>query len=33
MWKFDLSSMNESIQYTEYYGTQEGGYEWHMDCR
>ena len=21
MWKFDLSSMNESIQYTEYYGT------------
>ena len=32
MWKFDLSTMNESIQYTEYYGTQEGGYEWHMDC-
>ena len=32
MWKFDLSAMNEPIQYTEYYGTQEGGYEWHMDC-
>ena len=32
MWKFDLSTMNEQIQYTEYYGTQEGGYEWHMDC-
>ena len=32
MWKFDLSSMNEQIQYTEYYGTQEGGYDWHMDC-
>ena len=24
--------MSESIQYTEYYGTNEGGYEWHMDC-
>ena len=32
MWKFDLSHMSESIQYTEYYGTNEGGYEWHMDC-
>jgi len=32
MWKFDLSTMSEQIQYTEYYGTQEGGYEWHMDC-
>lgn len=31
MWKFDLTLMPESIQYTEYYGTQEGGYEWHMD--
>ena len=31
MWKFDLSTMNEQIQYTEYY---EGGghYDWHMDC-
>ena len=31
MWKFDLSSMNESIQYTEYYGGG-GHYDWHMDC-
>ena len=31
MWKFDLSTMNEQIQYTEYY---EGGghYDPHMDC-
>jgi PKHD-type hydroxylase len=31
MWKMDLTSMNENIQYTEYY---EGGghYDWHMDC-
>ena len=31
MWKFDLTHMRESIQYTEYY---EGGgqYDWHMDC-
>ena len=31
MWKLDLSTMNEQIQYTEYY---EGGghYDWHMDC-
>jgi PKHD-type hydroxylase len=31
MWKFDLSTMREAIQYTEYY---EGGghYDWHMDC-
>ena len=32
MWKFDLSTMYEQIQYTEYYGNNEGGYEWHMDC-
>lgn len=31
MWKFDLTLIPEQIQYTEYYGTQEGGYEWHMD--
>ena len=31
MWKFDLSTMNESIQYTEYYGGG-GHYDWHMDC-
>jgi PKHD-type hydroxylase len=31
MWRFDLTAMRESIQYTEYY---EGGghYDWHMDC-
>jgi len=31
LWKLDLTSMNENIQYTEYY---EGGghYDWHMDC-
>lgn len=31
MWNFDLTSMREQIQYTEYY---EGGghYSWHMDC-
>ena len=32
MWNFDLTHMREQIQYTEYYGTQEGGYDWHMDC-
>ena len=32
MWKFDLTHMREQIQYTEYYGNKEGGYEWHMDC-
>lgn len=31
MWKFDLSTMNEQIQYTEYYGGG-GHYDWHMDC-
>jgi PKHD-type hydroxylase len=31
MWKFDLSTMNEAIQYTEYYGGG-GHYDWHMDC-
>lgn len=32
MWKFDLTHMREWIQYTEYYDTNSGGYEWHMDC-
>jgi PKHD-type hydroxylase len=32
MWKFDLTHMREEIQYTEYYGNNSGGYEWHMDC-
>ena len=31
MWKMDITTMPEMIQYTEYY---EGGghYDWHMDC-
>jgi PKHD-type hydroxylase len=31
MWKLDLTTISEHIQYTEYY---EGGghYDWHMDC-
>lgn len=28
---FDLHSMPEQIQYTEYYGTNKGHYDWHMD--
>lgn len=32
MWKFDLSHMREHIQYTEYYASNGGGYNWHMDC-
>ena len=31
MWKFDLTHMRETIQYTEYYGGG-GHYDWHMDC-
>lgn len=31
MWKFDLHSMREQIQYTEYYAGG-GQYDWHMDC-
>lgn len=31
MWKFDLKTMDEMIQYTEYYGGG-GHYDWHMDC-
>lgn len=32
MWKMNITHMREEIQYTEYYGNNEGGYEWHMDC-
>jgi len=32
MWKFDITHMRETIQYTEYYARNSGGYEWHMDC-
>ncbi len=31
MFNFDLYSMPENIQYTEYYGTNKGHYDWHMD--
>ena len=31
MFKFDLHSMPEQIQYTEYYDTELGHYDWHMD--
>lgn len=31
MFQFDIDYMPENIQYTEYYGSDEGGYEWHMD--
>ena len=31
MYNFDLNFMPEQIQYTEYYGTDKGHYDWHMD--
>ena len=31
MWNFDLTSAPESIQYTEYHGTDQGEYGWHQD--
>ena len=31
MYHFDLNNMPENIQYTEYYGTNKGHYDWHMD--
>ena len=30
-WNFDLHSLPEQIQYTEYYGTDNGHYGWHAD--
>lgn len=30
-WNFDLHSIVESIQYTEYNGSQKGHYGWHVD--
>lgn len=30
-WKFNLISAQELIQYTEYYDTNEGHYDWHQD--
>ncbi len=31
MWNFDLTSLNEDLQYTVYEGTSNGHYDWHMD--
>lgn len=31
MWKFDITSAPESIQYTEYHGDINGEYSWHQD--
>lgn len=31
LWKFDLISVDEQIQFTEYYDTAEGHYDWHQD--
>ena len=31
LWNFDLMSVDEQIQYTEYYDTAEGHYTWHQD--
>ena len=30
-WNFDLYSVIDNIQYTEYHATQEGHYGWHQD--
>lgn len=31
LWKFELHSMPEQIQFTEYYATENGHYTWHQD--
>ena len=31
MWDFDINGMNEMIQYSEYYASENGHYDWHMD--
>ena len=31
LWKFDLHSMPEQIQYTEYDASEKGHYDWHQD--
>jgi PKHD-type hydroxylase len=31
LWKFDLRTALESIQYTEYYASENGHYDWHQD--
>ena len=30
-WKFDLTTLREQIQYTEYYAKDKGKYDWHLD--
>ena len=32
LWNFNLYSMPDNIQYTEYRATENGKYDWHMDC-
>ena len=31
LWNFDLKSIPEQIQFTEYYATEKGHYTWHQD--
>lgn len=31
MWNFDISFMNEQVQYTEYDASYSGKYDWHVD--
>lgn len=31
LWGFDLDGFIEDIQYTEYHGTENGHYDWHLD--
>jgi PKHD-type hydroxylase len=31
LWRFNLTSMPELIQYTEYYASEDGHYDWHQD--
>ena len=31
LWNFDLYTIPEQIQYTEYYATENGHYDWHAD--
>tara|TARA_R110001592_G_scaffold332197_2_gene615439 strand:+ start:3458 stop:4090 length:633 start_codon:yes stop_codon:yes gene_type:complete len=31
MWNFDLHSVRDNIQYTEYRGEEKGFYDWHLD--
>jgi PKHD-type hydroxylase len=31
LWRFDITAVNEDIQYTEYHAEDEGHYTWHQD--